>query len=62
MRAMLERGFGSYAFDAAAWQGPLAANARLDALVLPIAPVSAPKASGMERLEALVADPAYQLR
>ena len=62
MRAMLERGFGSYAFDAVAWQGPLASNARLDALVLPIAPVSAPKASGMERLEALVADPAYQLR
>ena len=65
LRAMLERGFGAYAFDAGPWQGPLAhdAAARLDALVLPIPPVSTPAAAaGIERLQALVADPAYQLR
>ena len=61
-RALLERGMGSYAFNATAWQGPLAESGRLDALVLPIAPVTPPQASGIDRLERLVADPAYQLR
>ncbi|HZZ93269.1 MAG TPA: DUF1800 domain-containing protein [Usitatibacter sp.] len=65
VRAMLERGLGSYAFNAASWTGPLASDAaaRLDTLVLPIASVSNPAgASGIARLERLVADPAYQLR
>jgi uncharacterized protein (DUF1800 family) len=65
MRAALERGLGAYAFDAAHWPGPLdhRAGARLDALVLAIPPVSPPaSAAGLERLQALVADPAYQLR
>jgi hypothetical protein len=65
LRAILERGFGAYAFDAAHWQGPIAHDAatRLDALVLAIPPVSTPAAAaGIERLQALVADPAYQLR
>ena len=62
LRAMLERGLGSYAFNGTSWQGPLAAPGRLDALVLPVAPVTPPKAQGIERLERLVADPAYQLR
>jgi len=64
-RNILQRGFGAYAFDAASWQGPLdEREARnLDALVLPVPPVAAPAAaSGIERLQALVADPAYQLR
>jgi hypothetical protein len=65
VRAALERGLGAYAFDAAHWPGPLdhRAGARLDALVLAIPPVSPPaSAAGLERLQALVADPAYQLR
>ena len=61
-RAMLGRGLGSYAFNGTSWQGPLAAPGRLDALVLPIAPATPPRAEGIERLERLVADPAYQLR
>ena len=62
LRAMLGRGLGAYAFNGTSWKGPLAAPGRLDALVLPIAPATPPKAEGIERLERLVADPAYQLR
>jgi uncharacterized protein (DUF1800 family) len=64
-RGILERGFGGYAFDAAAWDGPLDERSApsLDALVLPVPPVAKPAAaSGIERLHALVVDPAYQLR
>ena len=65
LRGILERGFGAYAFDAGAWQGPLDEGSvrHLDALVLAVPPVVVPSAaSGFERLQALVADPAYQLR
>jgi hypothetical protein len=65
VRGILDRGFGAYAFDAASWQGPLDERSpqRLDAVVLAVPPVATPaSAFGIERLQALVTDPAYQLR
>src|SRR5206468_8662964 len=59
-RGMLQRGFGAYAFEAGAWPGPLETSAarQLDALVLALPPVETPAAaSGIERLQGLVADP-----
>ena len=67
MQRMMNRGLGSYAFNPQRWTHSLAEgeSARdLEHLVLAAAPVNAipADADAVERVRALVADPAYQLR
>ncbi len=67
LRALMQRGFASYAFDDRRWLASLGAPAqpqRIDRLVLAAAAVD-PVPAGLDaasRVRALVADPAYQLK
>jgi uncharacterized protein (DUF1800 family) len=64
LRRMLERGMGDYAFDADRFARTLAAEARVDALLLAYPAVNAPDADMPfgDRVRALVADASYQLK
>jgi hypothetical protein len=67
MQRMMDRGLGSYAFNPQRWTHSLAEGetARdVEHLVLATAPVNPVPADAdtVERVRALVADPAYQLR
>ena len=62
-RRMMERGMESYAFDAQQWSGSIG-DAGIERLVLAAPAVNRP-AAGLDvadRVRALVADPAYQLK
>ena len=67
LQRLMQRGMGAYAFDDRRWLASLGApveTARLDRLVLATAAVDPVPASldPAERVRALVADPAYQLK
>jgi len=67
MARLLDRGMGSYAFDAKRWSDSLGADAdvrHIDRLVLAAAPADPIPAqlAGAPRVHALVADPAFQLK
>jgi uncharacterized protein (DUF1800 family) len=64
LRRALDGGMASYAFDAPRWERALGSTADRARLVLAMAPVNAPPAGaeGVDRIRALVLDPAYQLR
>jgi len=67
MQRMMERGLGSYAFNAPRWTHSLAEGEtarEVEHLVLATAPVNPvpADADAVERVRALVSDPAYQLR
>jgi hypothetical protein len=64
LRRMLERGMSDYTFDADRFARTLAANGRVEALVLAYPAVNTPDPDMpfAERVRALVADASYQLK